>query len=161
MKQPSTWNEAVRSVIERFGEFTAPIASSPDTIDSIVNKMRPWLDVKEWADHYAPTILIHAIGREACGHLKSIGEWNTEQMIELLVSKQTDYGHDNINRFGVVGLIVRISDKVARLTNLHRRNTSPKNESVLDTWRDLFGYAVIGEMLADHTFNLDLETTNG
>lgn len=161
MSKPTSWNEAAQHIVERFGKFTTPLQSSPDALEQIVDKLRPWVTTRDWySDTYAPTLLLHAIGREACGHLKTIGEWDDAAITSLLVSKQADYGHENINRFGVIGLIVRISDKVARLANLYRKNSSPKNESVLDTWRDLFGYAVIAEMLADHTFNLDLENTN-
>jgi len=159
--RPNTWNEAAASIVELLGRTTAAIPSSPDALENIVSRLRPWVASKDWADTFTPEVLLHAIGREACGHLKAIDAWDINEMVSLLVGKQADYGHDNINRFGMVGLIVRISDKVARLANLYRKNTSPKNESVLDTWRDLVGYSVIGEMLADNTFNLELENTNG
>ena len=103
-------------------------------------------------------ILFLAVAREAVGHLKYIGRWDVREMLDLLVGKQHDYGHHNIDSFGLTGLVVRLSDKVARLANLAKRNTDYTfNEPVLDTWRDIVGYCVIAEMWMDRTFHLDLK----
>jgi hypothetical protein len=75
-------------------------------------------------------------------------------MATLLASKQHDYGHGNITAFGMKGVLVRLSDKVERLINLTTKNA--RNESILDTLRDIVGYCVIALMLHDETFNLDL-----
>jgi hypothetical protein len=56
-----------------------------------------------------------------------------------------DYGHNNIQRFGLDGLIVRIHDKIARLENLTERDSgSPNHESINDTFTDIVGYCIIG-----------------
>lgn len=73
-------------------------------------------------------------------------ELHREEIINILIKKQRDYGHDNIARFGRVGIAIRLHDKVARLENLTTRNTSPQNESVVDNFIDLVGYAAIGVM---------------
>lgn len=75
---------------------------------------------------------------------------------EILVRKQKDYGHENINRFGRVGLLVRVHDKIARLENLVRRGTSPENESLQDNFKDVIGYCAIGMMVEDGVFLLPL-----
>jgi hypothetical protein len=76
------------------------------------------------------------------------------KMVELIASKQHDYGPTNITRFGVQGLLVRLHDKVARLENLSkRRDTSAKNESVFDTLNDIVGYCLIGVMLLRGQFD--------
>ena len=69
-----------------------------------------------------------------------------EEIINILIKKQRDYGHDNIARFGRVGIAIRLHDKVARLENLTARGTSPQNESVVDNFIDLVGYSAIGIM---------------
>jgi len=76
----------------------------------------------------------------------------------VLVRKQMDYGHENIRRFGRVGLIVRIQDKVARLENLVARGATddPKNESITDNVVDVMGYASIGLMWEAGSFLLPL-----
>jgi len=82
-----------------------------------------------------------------------------ERILSLLISKQRDYGHNNILRFGVDGLIVRMNDKVARLENLLGNGREPANESLADTFADIIGYSVIGLMLSDGTFTLELKDT--
>lgn len=77
----------------------------------------------------------------------------------LLVRKQHDYGHENIARFGAEGLLVRVHDKVARLENLTGWDKKPKMESVKDTIDDIIGYCVIGLMIEDDTFFLELKSS--
>jgi hypothetical protein len=100
--------------------------------------------------------LCSSIGAESARGLVSINQWDTEAMLDVLCRKQHDYGHGNINAFGIVGVAVRISDKIARYNNLVGRNAKEQNESLLDTLMDMVGYAVISRMLEDGTFNLPL-----
>jgi hypothetical protein len=86
-------------------------------------------------------------------------QWDTGEMISTLCSKQHDYGHGNINRFGLVGVVVRLSDKVERYKNLEGRKA--ENESTYDTLLDIVGYSVIALMLLDETFNLNLGDNYG
>lgn len=83
----------------------------------------------------------------------------TSDLRDLLVRKQRDYGHGNILAFGEPGVLVRVSDKVERLKNLHKigKLNDPQNESVNDTWMDLANYAIIALMLRRGTFELPLE----
>lgn len=66
-------------------------------------------------------------------------------LIALIERKHHDYGTANIARFGRQGLLVRVSDKVARLATLCG-GTQPRvgDESVSDTFVDLVGYCAIG-----------------
>lgn len=82
-----------------------------------------------------------------------------------IISKQHDYGHDNILWGGVQGIVLRMHDKAARIRNLEKRrhaehdhNGGPINESLADSWLDLVGYSIIGIMLVDGTFELPLST---
>lgn len=152
MEAPTTWNEAAGRILGHYDKSTASIKGTLTEMDYIVQKMG-------WAvraQHDVPDMLFIALSREAVGHLKSINEWDVDQMTNLLCSKQHDYGHDNIALFGIMGLVVRLSDKVARLKNLQRRQVAA-NESAIDTLRDIVGYCTIAEMLWDGTFYLDLE----
>lgn len=82
-----------------------------------------------------------------------------EEVHRTLVRKQTDYGHENIRRFGRIGLIVRIQDKVARLENLVAKGATdgPRNESIFDNVVDVMGYSAIGLMWEANTFLLPLK----
>jgi hypothetical protein len=74
-----------------------------------------------------------------------------------MAGKQHDYGHGNIAKFGQMGVLVRLWDKIARYNNLVRRNADAVNESLQDTLIDMIGYVVIYQMLALGTFMFPLE----
>ena len=79
-----------------------------------------------------------------------------DQISSILVRKQRDYGHTNIARFGRAGLLVRCHDKVARLENLLGAGRAPENETVVDNFMDVIGYAAIGIMWENDWFLLPL-----
>jgi hypothetical protein len=79
----------------------------------------------------------------------------TEEMFELFKIKQEDYGPSNIGmgktvmetdddvRKSMIGLSVRMNDKIQRLLNLTFSNREPNNESIEDTLKDIANYAVM------------------
>lgn len=94
-------------------------------------------------------------------YLRSVGKWRLLGMLDLLCSKQHDYGHNNILAFGMTGVVVRASDKAARLVNVSSRTgVKPRNETLLDTFYDIVGYAVIARMLKAETFEYELDEDN-
>ena len=78
---------------------------------------------------------------------------------DILIRKQKDYGPENIMKFGVVGIIVRLFDKVARLNNLLLKthgdvaeaikSNSVQGESLIDTLIDIVGYCSIALMITE------------
>ena len=73
-----------------------------------------------------------------------------DEIGNLLITKQADYGPGNINNaFGgpINGLLVRIGDKFERLKNLYNHGQSPKHEPVEDSFKDMANYAVIALMV--------------
>ena len=78
-----------------------------------------------------------------------------EELWDILVKKQSDYGPNNIrNAPGgpLNGLQVRLYDKMSRLINLIQSGAKPENESLRDTFVDIANYGVIGVMILDNTF---------
>jgi len=78
------------------------------------------------------------------------------EIYNLLVNKQFNYGPKNIIEFGILGIIVRMYDKVARLVNLITKADSLKNalnvstikdESIIDTLFDIVGYCTMALMI--------------
>ena len=76
--------------------------------------------------------------------------------IRLFDKKQGDYGPQNISKFGVLGVLIRSSDKIERLINLHSQSTlkgsnvkTTRNtdESIVDTWADLSVYGAIARTI--------------
>ena len=77
----------------------------------------------------------------------------------LFCRKQMDYGPTNISmgtpletdgekRLSLVGLIVRINDKVQRLLNLMvKNNRKAQNEPSIDAFKDLACYGIIAQIV--------------
>ena len=90
--------------------------------------------------------------------MERFGEITTEQY-ELFCRKQMDYGPSNISmgtslitddekRLSLVGLIVRINDKVQRLLNLVvKHNRDAQNEPTMDAFKDLSVYGIIAQIV--------------
>ncbi len=77
--------------------------------------------------------------------------------LELLIRKQRDYGPKNILKFGHIGLLVRMTDKIERLANLAGNKSNPAFEALEDTYMDIFNYCMIGFMLRRDYFGLPLK----
>lgn len=111
------------------------------------------------AGHVANEVIgrpLVTIGQAAASMLDNLGMWCVEDMAALLCRKQHDYGHTNILAFGMVGVGVRCSDKVARFVNLTDKNATGTAEPLEDALVDMVGYAVIAQMLMDDVFLLEL-----
>ena len=74
-----------------------------------------------------------------------------DELGNLLISKQRDYGPGNINNaFGgpTNGLLVRMGDKFERLKNLFTfGDGKPQHEPIEDSFKDLANYAIIALMV--------------
>ena len=82
------------------------------------------------------------------------------ELADLVISKQKDYGVKNIlnSPFGAEhGILVRLFDKIARLSNLIGHKKNPKNESIEDTWKDVVGYGLVAMMVKRGHFELPLK----
>lgn len=72
--------------------------------------------------------------------------------LELYKKKRRDYGPYPINETGVVGLMVRIHDKVHRVMNLSEdgKNIEVSDERLEDTLKDIANYANMGLLQLEH-----------
>ena len=69
--------------------------------------------------------------------------------LELFKKKNQDYG-DAFAKYGVVGVLVRMGDKIARLQSISTKSVSLVNsESLRDTLIDLHNYSAMAIMLLD------------
>ena len=72
-----------------------------------------------------------------------------KEAIELFQRKNKDYG-DAFANYGPVGVIVRMGDKINRLSSVTKNQVSlVQNESIRDTLIDLHNYAAMAIMLLD------------
>jgi len=79
------------------------------------------------------------------------------EMRAIMISKNRDYGPNNIAAFGELGVLVRASDKVERLKTLLMGDREPNHESIDDTWRDLGNYAIIAQLVRRGWWGLPME----
>jgi hypothetical protein len=71
------------------------------------------------------------------------------EALELFIKKNTDYG-DAFAEFGIIGLLVRIEDKIKRSIHITRNSVQLVNdESLRDTLIDLHNYAAMALMVLD------------
>jgi len=69
--------------------------------------------------------------------------------LELFKKKNKDYG-DAFAKFGVIGVLTRIEDKILRSINITNNGINlVDNESLRDTLMDLHNYAAMAVMLMD------------
>lgn len=69
--------------------------------------------------------------------------------IELFEKKNRDYG-DAFANYGPIGVIVRMGDKIQRLSSVSKNGISlVNNESLRDTLIDLHNYSAMAIMLFD------------
>ena len=83
------------------------------------------------------------------------------EQYETFCKKQMDYGPSNISmgtslvsedekRLSLVGLIVRINDKIQRLMNLIvKHNREAQNEPTIDAFKDLSVYGIIAQIVGN------------
>ena len=111
-------------------------------------------DSVNWPESYIPGPIKHADPRADSTFAADV--WAImDEIGNLLITKQADYGPGNINNaFGgpINGLLVRIGDKFERLKNLFKHDTTPKYESIEDSFKDMANYAVIALMIQRGTW---------
>lgn len=76
----------------------------------------------------------------------------TDEMHELYIKKNSDYGESVTNTykdFGLVSFLVRMQDKLNRLKTLNKKDSQVKDESIRDTLVDLANYAILAVIELD------------
>ena len=69
--------------------------------------------------------------------------------LELFIKKNSDYG-DAFAKYGVIGVLMRIEDKLQRLMSITKNGVNLiKDETIRDTLIDLHNYSAMALMLLD------------
>ncbi len=69
--------------------------------------------------------------------------------LELFARKNADYG-DAFAKYGVIGVLMRIEDKIQRSMSITKNGVNLVNdENIKDTLLDLHNYAAMGLMLLE------------
>lgn len=85
-----------------------------------------------------------------------------EEMYNLYLRKNADYGTDNIRMGGIEGIVLRMGDKISRLWKLiiQRKAAEIGWETSYDTLIDLANYAVLGAALLEKGKSYDMHPDN-
>jgi hypothetical protein len=156
-----SFNQAAQAAYESILSETKSTLSDRNKFDPIETFMSRWIKGLQTGDYNSDdlelaTMVAKRAGVEALYWLgNKLGD-KTPNIVELVCQKQHDYGHGNINNFGVIGIGIRLCDKIARIKNLENQPT-PKNESLIDSYVDIVGYAMIAIMLDEESFQLQLK----
>ena len=71
------------------------------------------------------------------------------EALELFIKKNIDYG-DAFAKYGVIGVLMRIADKLQRSVSITKNGANLVNdEGIRDTLIDLHNYAAMALMLLD------------
>lgn len=155
-----TWDEAAAGAVTAIYDSVRNLSNIKlldlrDEFDQFVENM--WQS-PGGAEHAAAMWM--SIGADALEIGREEGFWiSPPELLKTLISKQSDYGPENIRRFGRQGLMVRMHDKIARLENLFEQDRAPKHEPIRDTYMDIAGYCAIGIMWETRSFLLPLDST--
>ena len=74
----------------------------------------------------------------------------TAEVLELVLDKNRRYGNDNLTTHGHLGIIVRVSDKLARIKNMSKADEKNKEEyekarrKMERDYMDIAGYGILG-----------------
>ena len=80
--------------------------------------------------------------------------------LEMFKKKNADYG-DAFAKFGVIGVLMRIEDKIQRSLSITKNGIQlVSDESIRDTLMDLHNYAAMGIMLLDEKKNISKVSNN-
>jgi len=161
-----TWEEAAEVAVAKI--YDMAIVANDTSVDSLIKFMRHRFDqtingIENY--NYVPqsSLIVDGqglwsfIGRHALNILTITG-WRPDKdaMIATLIRKQKDYGPENIARFGNIGLLIRMHDKIARLENIYAKCewdfnkaiavNAVSDETIIDTLIDIMGYSAIAIM---------------
>jgi len=77
--------------------------------------------------------------------------------LEMFKKKNQDYG-DAFAKFGVIGILMRIEDKIQRSLSITKNGVNlVDDEGIRDTLMDLHNYAAMGVMLLDENDKTQLK----
>ena len=152
IQMASTWEESatqwMMAIADTDGQRPSSIAYMEDVLEYL--RQAVLADTEPRSDSFL------ILAKRTVALARELDEWDTGEMLSMVIGKQRDYGHGNINSFGLIGIVVRLSDKIERYKNLMLKKREPSHESLVDTIHDIVGYCLIALMFLDGTFQLKL-----
>jgi hypothetical protein len=87
-------------------------------------------------------------------HMKKI----QAEGLELFIKKNADYGN-SYKQYGLIGVLVRLQDKINRALHITQHGIHVKDESLRDTLIDLHNYAAMALMESEQSPGSNSEPT--
>lgn len=84
-----------------------------------------------------------------------------KELQEIFVKKNTDYGNsfeESLEKHGLIAAIVRMEDKMSRLQTLSKQDALVKDESIIDTLKDLSNYALMSAVWLEQSDTKPIKT---
>lgn len=143
------WEDYAEDQVERIFSYKvnsdlASLDMMRNLMDEIISKFfvsgKEMTDQEYWLKMAAMSAAVNMVNLDS------------REVTTILIKKQRDYGPENIARFGLTGIIIRMHDKIARLENLISSGQRANNESVQDTFIDIIGYSAIALMWMNNQF---------
>ena len=72
-----------------------------------------------------------------------------DKALQLFKKKNNDYGN-SFETYGLIGILVRMQDKIKRCLTITEKCIRVADETLLDTLLDLHNYAAMGIMFLDY-----------
>ena len=67
-----------------------------------------------------------------------------DELYETFLKKNSDYGNNNLDTFGKIGIMIRLQDKINRFINVSKNNINlVEDETLDDTIKDLINYSYL------------------
>lgn len=77
-----------------------------------------------------------------------------KELQDIFVKKNTDYGNsfeESLDKHNLIAAIVRMEDKMSRLSTLSKQEALVADESIIDTLKDLSNYALMSAVWLEQT----------
>jgi hypothetical protein len=140
-----TSNQFIKIHRQTFKKFPSPITSSPPLLFSSV-LFQPKNEYKTFI-----YIIIIYSDMSSLSRVEQMKEIQSEAL-ELFTKKNADYG-DAFAKYGVIGVLMRIEDKLQRSMSITKNGVNLVNdEGIRDTLLDLHNYSAMALMLLEKLF---------
>lgn len=163
-----TWEMAAyNSTEELYADMNAldnqSTLSLREAIDSYINSKAYFSDTSPAQEHKNRWALLSVNAFRLAKRFDATYLLTASEILNTVIRKQRDYGHKNISKFGITGLVIRVHDKVARVENLMQKENQANavvGETMIDTLMDIIGYSIIAYMWLNNTFMYELDRSN-
>lgn len=166
---PITWEMAAYDSTEEL--YSDIKATGDNLINGLRETINAYIDSKSYLDpdgfytqeHKRRWVMLSSNALRIAKNLDVTYLLTSSEILNTVIKKQRDYGHENISKFGITGLVIRVHDKVARVENLMKKENfinAVADETILDTLMDIIGYSIIAYMWLNKTFMYNLGEIN-